>query len=79
MGRRLEDRFEEYLEVIAAALAHADIEEFRRRWYLRCLMLSGGRKSVEPMAVARSCFADHIIYVISFSLVGEETNSAEQA
>jgi SRSO17 transposase len=45
----LEGRFEEYGEVIGAALAHAD-RRTPARWYLRGLMLPGGRKSVEPMA-----------------------------
>ncbi len=49
MGKSLEDRFEEYGEVIGAALAHAD-RRMPAQWYLRGLMLPGGRKSVEPMA-----------------------------
>ena len=49
MDRRLEDRFEQYGEVIAAALAHAD-RRMPSQWYLKGLMLPGGRKSVEPMA-----------------------------
>jgi SRSO17 transposase len=49
VGKSLEDRFEEYGEVIGAALAHAD-RRMPARWYLRGLMLPGGRKSVEPMA-----------------------------
>src|ERR1019366_373450 len=36
-------------EVIGAALAHAD-RRMPAQWYLRGLMLPGGRKSVEPMA-----------------------------
>ena len=52
MGKSLESRFEEYGEVIGAALAHAD-RRIPAQWYLRGLMLPGGRKSVEPMA-ARS-------------------------
>ena len=47
--KNLEDRFEEYGEVIGAALAHAD-RRLPAQWYLRGLMLAGGRKSVEPMA-----------------------------
>jgi SRSO17 transposase len=35
--------------VIGAALAHAD-RRMPAQWYLRGLMLPGGRKSVEPMA-----------------------------
>lgn len=49
MGKSLERRFEEYGEVIGAALAHAD-RRMPAQWYLRGLMLPGGRKSVEPMA-----------------------------
>jgi SRSO17 transposase len=49
MGKSLEARFEEYGEVITAALAHAD-RRMPARWYLRGLLLPGGRKSVEPMA-----------------------------
>lgn len=49
MGKNLERRFEEYGEVIGAALAHAD-RRMPAQWYLRGLMLPGGRKSVEPMA-----------------------------
>ena len=47
--KSLEDRFDEYGEVIGAALAHAD-RRVPAQWYLRGLMLPGGRKSVEPMA-----------------------------
>ena len=49
VAKNLEDRFDEYGEVIGAALAHAD-RRMPARWYLRGLMLPGGRKSVEPMA-----------------------------
>jgi SRSO17 transposase len=49
VGKSLERRFEEYGEVIGAALAHAD-RRMPAQWYLRGLMLPGGRKSVEPMA-----------------------------
>lgn len=49
MAKSLERRFEEYGEVIAASLAHAD-RRLPAQWYLRGLMLPGGRKSVEPMA-----------------------------
>ena len=47
--KNLEKRFDEYGEVIANALAHAD-RRMPSQWYLRGLMLPGGRKSVEPMA-----------------------------
>jgi len=49
VGKNLEARFEEYGEVIAATLAHAD-RRLPSQWYLKGLMLPGGRKSVEPMA-----------------------------
>ncbi len=49
MARDLEARFEEYTDTIVATLAHADRED-PARWYLKGLMLPGGRKSVEPMA-----------------------------
>lgn len=49
MDRKLEDRFEQYGDVIAASLAHAD-RKAPSQWYLRGLLLPGGRKSVEPMA-----------------------------
>lgn len=49
VAKSLEKRFEEYGEVIGASLAHAD-RQLPARWYLRGLMLPGGRKSVEPMA-----------------------------
>ena len=49
VAKSLEDRFEEYGEMIGAALAHAD-RRLPAQWYLRGLMLPGGRKSVEPMA-----------------------------
>jgi SRSO17 transposase len=49
VGKSLESRFEEYGEVLGAALAHAD-RRMPAQWYLRGLMLPGGRKSVEPMA-----------------------------
>jgi len=53
MSGSIESRFEAYCKPIVEAMAHAD----RRRpaqWYLKGLMLSGERKSVEPMA-ARVC------------------------
>jgi SRSO17 transposase len=49
VAKSLEGRFEEYGEVIGAALSHAD-RRVPAQWYLRGLMLPGGRKSVEPMA-----------------------------
>lgn len=49
MGKTLEQRFEEYSEVITAALAHAD-RATPARWYLRGLMRPGQRKRIEPMA-----------------------------
>lgn len=49
VGKNLEVRFEKYGEVMAAALAHAD-RRLPAQWYLKGLMLPGGRKSVEPMA-----------------------------
>ncbi len=49
MGRGLEGRFERYCEAMVRELAHADREQ-PARWYLKGLVLPGGRKSVEPMA-----------------------------
>ncbi len=49
MGNGLEARFERYCEVMVSALSHAD-RATPARWYLKGLMLPGGRKSVEPMA-----------------------------
>lgn len=49
MSQSLEVRFEKYGERLATALAHADREQ-PAQWYLKGLMLPGGRKSVEPMA-----------------------------
>lgn len=49
MGLGLESRFERYCEVMVEALAHADRAQ-PGRWYLKGLVLPGGRKSVEPMA-----------------------------
>ena len=49
MGLSLETRFERYCEKMATALMHADRVQ-PARWYLKGLMLPGGRKSVEPMA-----------------------------
>src|SRR3569833_555136 len=45
----LEARFERYGELIATALSHAD-RRLPAQWYLKGLMLPGGRKSAEPMA-----------------------------
>ena len=49
MVKGLESRFEDYCDVMVQALSHAD-RATPARWYLRGLMLPGGRKSVEPMA-----------------------------
>jgi len=49
MGKSLESQFERYTDVMIEALGHAD-RATPARWYLRGLMLPGGRKSVEPMA-----------------------------
>ena len=49
MGKSLESRFDDYCNVMVEALSHAD-RATPARWYLRGLMLPGGRKSVEPMA-----------------------------
>jgi SRSO17 transposase len=49
MGSGVESRFERYADVMVQALEHAD-RATPGRWYLRGLMLPGGRKSVEPMA-----------------------------
>ena len=53
MSMDIEKRFERYCEPIVEALAHADRRQ-PAQWYLKGLMLSGERKSVEPMA-ARVC------------------------
>ena len=49
MSRSLDVRFERYCGSMTEALKHADRAE-PTRWYLKGLMLQGGRKSVEPMA-----------------------------
>ena len=49
MGKGLESRFEGYAQKMVDALGHAD-RATPAHWYLRGLMLPGGRKSVEPMA-----------------------------
>jgi len=49
MARSLESRFEQYVEVMVAGLGHAD-RHAPAGWYLKGLVLPGGRKSVEPMA-----------------------------
>jgi len=49
MGLSLEGRFERYCEAMVATLGHADRAR-PGRWYLKGLVLPGGRKSVEPMA-----------------------------
>ena len=49
MSGSLEARFEGYCATLTDALEHADRAQ-PARWYLKGLMLPGGRKSVEPMA-----------------------------
>jgi len=49
MAKSLEARFERYCEVMVATMRHADRLQ-PGQWYLKGLMLPGGRKSVEPMA-----------------------------
>lgn len=49
MRLSLEGRFERYCDAMVRVLAHADREQ-PGRWYLKGLVLPGGRKSVEPMA-----------------------------
>lgn len=49
MGSGVESRFERYADLMVQTLGHAD-RATPARWYLRGLMLSGERKSVEPMA-----------------------------
>lgn len=49
MSLSLEQRFERYCDGIVSTLLHADRER-PARWYIKGLMLPGGRKSVEPMA-----------------------------
>lgn len=49
MNTTLESRFEQYCEVLVGALQHEDRHQ-PARWYLKGLMLPGGRKSIEPMA-----------------------------
>ncbi|WP_143687617.1 transposase, partial [Xanthomonas oryzae] len=49
LNRTLEVRFEQDGEVVAAALSHADRKQ-PAHWYLKGLLLPGGRTSVEPMA-----------------------------
>jgi SRSO17 transposase len=49
VGQQLEERFERYGELIASALSHADRRQ-PAQWYLKGLILPGGRKSIEPMA-----------------------------
>jgi len=53
MGQGIDQRFEEYCELIGEALEHAD-RRVPAQWYLKGLLLPGERKSVEPMA-ARVC------------------------
>ena len=49
MKLSLEARFERYCDAMVATMMHADREQ-PGRWYLKGLVLPGGRKSVEPMA-----------------------------
>ncbi len=49
MGMSLEARFEKYCDAMVATMQHADREQ-PGHWYLKALVLPGGRKSVEPMA-----------------------------
>ncbi len=49
MAMSLEARFEKYCEVMVATMQHADRLQ-PGHWYLKGLVLPGGRKSVEPMA-----------------------------
>lgn len=49
MALSLEGRFERYCEAMLATMGHADRAQ-PGRWYLKGLVLPGGRKSVEPMA-----------------------------
>ena len=49
MGLSLEARFERYCSSMLSTMKHAD-REAPGRWYLKGLILPGGRKSVEPMA-----------------------------
>jgi SRSO17 transposase len=49
MGLSLEARFAKYCDAMVATMLHADREQ-PGRWYLKGLVLPGGRKSVEPMA-----------------------------
>ena len=49
MGLSLEARFERYCDTMVETMGHADREQ-PGRWYLKGLVLPGGRKSVEPMA-----------------------------
>ncbi|WP_143688387.1 transposase, partial [Xanthomonas oryzae] len=61
LNRTLEVRFEQDREVVAAALSHADRKQ-PAHWYLKGLLLPGGRKSVEPTAARmhpQSVRSDH--------------------
>ncbi|WP_143702327.1 transposase, partial [Xanthomonas oryzae] len=49
LNRSLEVRFEQDGEVVAAALSHADRKQ-PAHWYLKGLLLPGGRKSVASVA-----------------------------
>jgi SRSO17 transposase len=56
MGETIESRFEAYCDELVKVPSHTDRSQPARR-YLKGLMLSGSRKSVEPMAV-RVCPED---------------------
>ena len=49
MSKGIMERFNRYCEVVIKSLKHADREQ-PASWYLKGLMLPGGRKSIEPMA-----------------------------
>lgn len=49
MGESIESRFQHYCDRIVTTLGHADRGQ-PAQWYLKGLVLPGGRKSVEPMA-----------------------------
>ncbi|MDP2432646.1 MAG: hypothetical protein Q8O33_11505 [Pseudomonadota bacterium] len=60
MALNLEPRFKAYCDELVKALSHADRGQ-PAGWYLKELMLHGGRKSVEPMA-ARPSACDRRTY-----------------
>jgi SRSO17 transposase len=49
MAEDIETRFERYCGAMVSTLGHADRHQ-PARWYLKGLVLPGGRKSIEPMA-----------------------------